>query len=236
VNVATDRVVEVAVVRVGPDGGRTTFHHRVDPGVPIPASATRVHGITDRDVDGRPHFAAIAADLLGVLAGADLAGFGISRFDLPLLAAEFGRAGLAFPLARRAVVDALTVFHRQERRDLIAAVKLYLGRDHAGAHSALADAQAALEVLNAQVARYALPPTPGELHAALVDADVGGRLRMDADGRVVLGFGKHAGRRLADVARTDLSYLTWVLATVPLLDDARLLIRRAAGAAGPSVD
>jgi DNA polymerase-3 subunit epsilon len=99
VDVSADRVVEVAVLRVGPDGGRTIFHRRVNPGVPIPLAATSVHGIADDDVARCPPFAAIADDLLGVLAGADLAGFGVSRFDLPLLAAEFGRAELGFSLA-----------------------------------------------------------------------------------------------------------------------------------------
>jgi DNA polymerase-3 subunit epsilon len=225
VDVSIDRVVEVAVVRVGPGGGRTVFHSRVNPGIPIPPAAASVHGITDDDVAGCPPFAAVAPDLLQFLAGADPAGFGICRFDLPLLAAEFNRAGLDFPLAGRAVVDALAVFHRHERRDLAAAVRLYLGREHARAHSALADAEAALAVLDAQVARYALPPTPADLHAALIDGDVAGRLRKGPDGRVVLGFGKHARRPLADVAHTDPSYLTWVLANVPLLHDALALPR-----------
>jgi DNA polymerase-3 subunit epsilon len=235
VDVSADRVVEIAVVRVSPDGGRTMFHARVNPGVPIPPGATSVHGITDDDVSRCPPFAASAPDVLLFLAGADLAGFGIGRFDLPLLASEFGRAGLRFPLAGRAVVDALTVFHRRERRDLAAAVRLYLGREHVRAHSALADAEAALDVLNAQVVRYGLPPTPAELHAALVDVDVGGRLRRDAEGSVVLAFGKHAGHGLSDVARTDPSYLAWVLTNVPLLDDARQLICRAANDGRASV-
>jgi DNA polymerase-3 subunit epsilon len=228
IDVATDRVMEVTVVRVGPDGGRAAFQSRVHPGIAIPPAATAVHGIADRDVAGCPPFAAIADHLVDLLAGADLAGFGIARFDIPLLAAEFARAGREFPLAGRAVVDALAVYHRHERRDLAAGVKLYLGRDHVGAHSALADAEAALAVLDAQVARYRLPRSPAELHALLVEVDVARRLRKTPDGRIVLGFGKHAGRPLADVARADPSYLAWVLAKVPLLDDARRLICQAA--------
>jgi DNA polymerase-3 subunit epsilon len=133
------------------------------------------------------------------------------------------------------VVDALTVFHRHERRDLAAAVRLYLGHDHAEAHSALVDAEAALAVLDTQVTRYDLPPTPAGLHALLVEVDIGGRLRKGPDGQIALAFGKYAGRPLADLARTDPSYLAWVLSAVPLLDDARQLIRRAAGgSADPS--
>jgi DNA polymerase-3 subunit epsilon len=227
VDVATDRVVEVAVLRVEPDGRRSLFHRRVRPGVPLPPAAVRVHGITDADVAACPPFAAVAAEVLDALAGADLAGFGLARFDLPLLAAEFGRAGHAFPLAGRAVVDALTVFRRMEPRDLSAAVRVYLGRDHEGAHSAPADAAAALAVLDAQVGRYGLPATPAGLHDLLIEVDVAGRFRRDADGHVAFAFGKHAGRRLADVARADPSYLVWVLNTVPLLADARGLIEAA---------
>lgn len=144
VDVAADRAVEVAVVRVSPGGGRTVFHRRLNPGVPIPAASTAVHGIGDADVADCPPFVAIAGDLFGVLAGADLAGFGIARFDVPLLAAKFGRTGRAFPLAGRAVVDALAVFHRYKRRDLAAAVRWYLGSEHDRTHPALANARAAL--------------------------------------------------------------------------------------------
>jgi DNA polymerase-3 subunit epsilon len=141
-DVGTARVVEVAVVRVGPDGTSPAFHRRVNPGAPIPPAAAAVHNIADGDVAGCPPSKAVAPELFGTLAGTDLAGLGIARFDVPLLAAEFARAGIEFSLAGRAVVAALAIFHRHERRDLAAAVKVFLGREHAGAHSALADARA----------------------------------------------------------------------------------------------
>lgn len=151
----TDRVVEVGVVRVEPDGWARTLAQLVHPGRSIPPAATAVHGLADADVAGRPPFAAVAAPLLTFLEGADLVGFHLP-FDLFALSAEFSRAGRTFDLAGRAVLDGLTVFRRQEPRDLAAAVRVYLGREHRGRHRALADAAAALEVLDAQAARY--PP------------------------------------------------------------------------------
>jgi DNA polymerase-3 subunit epsilon len=223
---ATDRAVEVAVLTVAPDRPADLFATRVNPGRPIPAAATAVHGLGDADVRDAPTFAALAAGLAQRLAGCDLAGFGITRFDLPLLTAEFARAGVPFSLAGRAVLDALTVYHRHEARTLAAAVGFYLGRDHAGAHAAGADAAAAAAVLDAQVRRYGLPTAPAELHAALVDADVAGKFRRGPGGVVEFAFGKYAGRPLADVARTDPAYLRWVL-TRPFLSDVHDLVRAA---------
>ena len=227
---ATDRVVEVAVVSIAPDGTENLFATRVNPGRSIPPAATAVHGIGDADVRAAPAFAALAPALARRLAGCDLAGFGIAGFDLPLLCAEFARAGVPFSLAGRAVLDTLAVYRRYEARTLAAAVGFYLGRDHPGAHAVAADAAAAAEVLDAQVGRYGLPPAPAALHAALVDVDVGARFRRSPAGEVVFGFGKHAGRPLAEVARADPGYLAWML-TRPFLDDSHALVRAAAAAA-----
>jgi len=222
VDVARDRVVEIAVVKFAPGGATDVFHRLVDPGVPIPAAATAVHGVADAAVAAAPAFAAIARDLCGFLDGSDLAGFGLAAFDLPLLAAEFARAGVRFAVAGRAVLDALGAYRRFEPRDLAHAVRFYAGRDHAGAHAALA----AVEVLDRQVGYYSLPAEVAALHTALVEVDAAGRFRTDAAGRVAFGFGKHAGRRLADVARTDPGYLRWMLGP-SFLDDVRALVRRA---------
>ena len=221
---AADRIVEVAVLTLTPDGREDPFATRVNPLRPIPAAATAVHGLGDADVREAPTFAELAPTLLDRLAGCDLAGFGLAGFDLPLLVAECGRAGVPFPLAGRAVLDALTVYRRHESRTLSAAVAFYLGRTHPDAHAAAADARAAAEVLDAQVGRYALPSTPAALHGHLVEVDVAGKFRLASDGAVVFGFGKHAGRPLADVARTHPDYLTWML-TRPFLADVHELVR-----------
>ena len=226
VDTSRDRVVEVAAVKFTPGGASEVYRRLVNPGVPIPAAATAVHGVTDADVAAAPPFIAIAHDLRRFLEGCDLAGFGVASFDLPLLAAEFARAGVRFAVAGRGVLDALDLYRRFEPRDLAHAVRLYLGRDHEGAHAALSDALAAVEVLDRQVGRYGLPAGVEDLHAALVEVDVGRRFRRDAGGHVAFGFGKHLGRRLADVARTDAGYLRWMLGQ-SFLDDAQALVRRA---------
>ena len=217
-----DRVVEVAVLALSPCGAEESFESRVNPLRPIPAAATAVHGIADADVRGAPTFAALAPDLVRRLEGCDLAGFGITGFDLPLLCAECARAGVPFALAGRAVLDALVVYRRHEARTLSAAVAFYLGREHAGAHAAAADARAAAAVLDAQVGRYGLPAAPPALHAALAGLDVAGKFRRGEGGAVVIGFGKYVGRPLTDVARTDPDYLAWVL-TRPFLPDVHEL-------------
>ncbi len=225
VDPAADRVVEVAVLTLLPGGKHELFHRRIHPGVPIPPAASAVHGITDADVIGSPTFAAVAPELFATLHGSDLAGFGIASFDLPLLAAEFARVRLPFRVAGRRVIDVLALYRRCHPRDLTSAVREYLGRDHADAHSAVADARATAEVLDRQVERHALPPAPAELHAALVEVDVAGRFRREA-GHVVFAFGKYSGQPLAGVAARDPGYLRWMLGR-PFLDDAHDLVRRA---------
>jgi DNA polymerase-3 subunit epsilon len=158
------------------------------------------------------------------LVGCDLAGFGIAGFDLPLLCAECVRAGVPFALTGRSVLDALAIFRRYEARTLSAAVAFYLGRSHHGAHAAAADASAAADVLDAQIGRYGLSPAPAALHSELIEVDIAGKFRRNEQGAVVFAFGKHIGHALTDVARSDPSYLAWVL-TRPFLADVHDLVR-----------
>ena len=229
VDPARDRIVEIALLTLHPARTHDLFHTRLNPGVPIPRAATAVHGIRDADVWGASTFTAVAPDLTRRLTECDLAGFGIASFDLPLLCAEFARAGVSFDLTGRAVLDALAVYRRYEARTLTAAVGFYLGREHPAAHAAAGDAVAAAGVLDAQVGRYGLPPVPMELHSLLHPVDVGGKFEL-VNGAVAFAFGKHAGRRLDDVARTDPGYLEWLL-TRPFLPDVHALVRAALHAA-----
>ena len=223
---AADRLVEVAVVRFAPGSEPETFHARLDPGVPIPPAATAVHGIADADVAGCPTFGDVADDLRRFLAGSDLAGFNIKRFDLPFLAAEFRRCGKELDLRGVAVLDALQVFFDKEPRDLAAAVRLYCGRDHEDAHSAVADAVAAAAVLDGQLARYAdLPRSVPELHRAYCPVDLAGKFRLEG-GRVAFAFGKYGGRLVAEVAAEDPGYLRWLLGR-DFPPDARRIAREA---------
>ena len=186
----------------------------VNPGVPIPADASRVHGFTDEDVATVPTFASVAVAIAATLAGCDLVGFNLRTFDLPLLRAEFSRCGLAWPCDGARVIDAFVIYREHERRDLASAVRFYCGREHVGAHGAAADAHATLEIVHAQVARYA---DLAGLDVAALDAASGGRqttwasddgkLRWGVDGRAVWGFGKSAGKPVA----SDRGFASWVL-------------------------
>ena len=231
VDPATDRIVEICVLRACPDGSEESLTRRVDPLRPIPPEATAVHGIRDEDVRGKPAFSEIAPVLLDFLADADLSGFNVARFDLPLLEREFREAGLDLGLDRRRVIDAMTIFHRKEPRDLSAAVRFYLLRDHEGAHGARADVRAAAEVLDAQLARYAdLPRTVADLDLWCRPSRPGAADRSGKfvwkGGEVVFAFGKHAGRPLRAIAQERRDYLEWILRN-DFPADARALVEAA---------
>ena len=215
-DVKTDRIVEIACIMLRPDGSRARLHRRINPEVPIAPQATRVHGIADADVAAAPTFAQLAAELWDFLAGCDLAGYNVERFDLPLLIAEFARVQRTYPAAPMAVVDSLRVFLCNERRDLASALKFYCNAELQQAHSAAADAEAAADILMAQLDRY--PDMPRDaaglgaysrrsLDPDSVDSD--GKL-LWREGRPVLNFGKYRNRALEELVREDPSYLQWV--------------------------
>jgi DNA polymerase-3 subunit epsilon len=152
--IGTDRIIELALIRFSPNGDVLERVRRFNPEMPIPKEATAVHGITDADVAGEPPFTARARSLFELLDPCDLAGFNLRRYDLPMLLSEFRRAGITFETSGRKLVDVQVIFHREEPRDLGAAVKFYLGRELEDAHSALADIRATAAVLTAQFDRY----------------------------------------------------------------------------------
>jgi DNA polymerase-3 subunit epsilon len=226
-----DKIVEIAIVRLDPEGGREATTRRIHPERPIPAEATAVHGIRDEDVSGAPTFRQVARELLDVLKDADLAGFNVRRFDVPLLDREFRDCGLDLALAQRRIVDAMTIFHKREPRDLTAAVRFFLDRDHAGAHGAEADVHASIEVLQAQLARYPdLPRTIEALDAYCYPVppgavDRGGKFVL-RDGEIVFAFGRQKGRALREVAAVQRDYLEWILKQ-DFPEDARRLVEKA---------
>lgn len=227
-----DRIVEISVLRIAPDGTREIRTRRLNPGRPIPADATAVHGIRDEDVRDEPSFGQIARSLLEFLGDADLAGFNVRRFDVPLLDREFRDCGQDLGLAGRRVLDAMTIFHRKEPRHLAAAVRFYLGRDHEGAHGAQADTEAAAEVFEAQLARYDdLPSGVAALEAWCEGAspdrvDRSGKFTWK-EGEATFAFGKHKGRSLRQVAAEAPDYLEWILGTNDFPADAKELVSNA---------
>src|SRR5262245_36571825 len=204
------------MIRVEPDGTRRAAAHRVNPGCPIPKEATAIHGIGDDDVRDAPRFAATAGEIVALLEGADLAGFNVRRFDVPLLERELKECGHDLAVRGRRIIDVMSIFHRKEPRDLSAAVRFFLARDHAGAHGASADIEATLEVLDAQLAKYEdLPREVDALHRWLypVPADAVDRQGkfVVREGEIVFAFGKLRGRPLKEVARLERDYLEWIL-------------------------
>jgi DNA polymerase-3 subunit epsilon len=215
-NPRSDRIIEIACVKVLPGGRREEFVRRVHPGVPIPAASSAIHGIRDADVVQLPCFRDIALDLAAFLDGADLAGYNITGFDLPVLRSEFLRAGIPFEIADRRLVDAQRIFFAREPRHLSAAARFYCQADHAGAHGALADAEMTLRVLAGQLERYAeLPRSVTQLHELFCagldqDIDPEGRIRL-VNGEPTINFGKNRGRLLRDISREEPGFLRWII-------------------------
>lgn len=225
-DVRTDRVVQVAALKFAPHKKPILFTRKVNPGIPVPPPATEVHGLSDRDLADCPPFEHIAHRLARFLDHADLAGFGLKRFDLPLLCSEFLRAAVPFSLAGRSVIDALEIFHLHEKRDLHAAYQFYCGKQHGAAHRADQDVRVTARVLDRQLRCYpSLPRSVAKLHQLLAEVDLAGRFRRQ-NGTLVFNFGKYCGRPLDEVAKADRSYLEWVLAS-DFLDDVKELVRRA---------
>jgi len=216
VNARNERIIDLAVIKVHPDGRRDEHYWRVNPEKPIPAEASAVHGITDKDVAGKPPFKSVAVAIAAVLKDCDLGGFGIVRFDVPLLQAEFARAGVEFTVKGRALVDALAIYHRKERRDLQAAVKFYLKEDFPNAHKAVDDTAASLRVFEAQLVRYSDLPT--DVMALDLLCNPKDPNWVDETGKLVwvgeeaaINFGKYAGTTLRETARVNPSYFDWIL-------------------------
>lgn len=209
---SSDRIVQFACVKRYQDGREVEWETLVNPGCPIPAEASAIHGITDPKVTDAPSFYALAPKLVRALDGCDLGGFNVRRFDLPMLLAEFARAGQKFSLDGRAIIDAMSIFYLQEPRDLSAAVKFYLLQEMAGAHNALNDVRATLRVFDAQTKRYALPETASGISELCAgdSVDLAGKL-VWKDGEVCIAFGKQRGKTLRSLAKNDRGFLDWML-------------------------
>lgn len=238
-SIAQDRIVELAVLIVHPDGSTVERVRRFNPEMPIPKGASDVHGITDEEVRDEAPFRQRARALAALLDPCDLAGFNIRRFDLPMLAAEFRRVGVPFDMTARRLLDAQLIFHREEPRDLAAAVRFYLGEEMVDAHSALADIRASADVFWAQLRRYKhLPPNLDGIQSYL-DEIAPYRTELDRwfdrkrDG-LVFRRGKHAGTSLMEVAESAPDYLQWMLGADEMDPEVLEVVREALF--GPAVD
>ncbi|MBQ2025789.1 MAG: 3'-5' exonuclease [Paludibacteraceae bacterium] len=214
-DIANDRIVEIAYIKVYPNGNEEQFTYRINPGMPIPAASTAVHGITDDDVKDCPTFKEMAKKIAADFKGSDLAGYNSARFDLPMLAEEFLRADVDIDLSTRKMVDVQTIFHKKEQRTLSAAYKFYCKQDLTDAHAAMADTKATYEILKSQLEFY--PDLQNDIAylAAYTctskNVDFSGRIVYNDKGEEVINFGKYKGQRVGDVLKNDPGYYGWIM-------------------------
>lgn len=215
-NIATDRIVELCYIKVLPNGTEKVVTQRFNPGIHISAEASAVNGIYDEDVANCPTFKMKAAEIARDFEGCDLAGFNSNHFDIPLLVEEFIRAGVDYDVTGARLVDVQGIFHKMERRDLTSAYKFYCNKDLTDAHTAEADTRATLEVLEAQLDRYA--DTLKNNVAFLAEfsrrnrnVDLAGRIVYNDKNVETINFGKYRGRPVAEVLQRDPGYFNWVM-------------------------
>ncbi|MEN9335209.1 MAG: Exodeoxyribonuclease 10 [Bacteroidota bacterium] len=214
IDVARDRIVEISIVKVFPNGNKECRTWLVNPTIPIPPQATAVHGISNEKVANEPTFKELAPQIHAMIKDADLAGFNSDRFDIPLLAEELLRAEVDFDMKNRVAVDVQTIFHKKEERTLSAAYRFYCNQTLENAHSAEADTLATYEILKAQLERY--PDLPNDMKALSEfttrkkAVDFAGFIALDEQGREIFTFGKHKGALVEDVFDKEPGYFGWI--------------------------
>ncbi len=215
VNIASDRIIELSYLRIDLNGNELSRTFRVNPGIPIPAKSTEIHGITDEDVKDAQTFNEIAKTVAKELEGCDLAGYNAVRFDIPLLAEEFLRAGVDIDMKKRKFVDVQVIFMKMEPRTLAAALSFYCNKDLENAHSAEADTRATYEILQAQLDHYSNLENDiaklSEFSAYNKNADFAGRIIYDENDAEVFNFGKYKGKLVAEVLNKDPGYYGWMM-------------------------
>lgn len=235
-NVATDRIVEISIVKVSPGAPGEPNKvevktRRVNPTIPISPEAEAVHGISNDDVKDEPKFSQIAKSLAQFMKGCDIAGYNSMKFDIPMLAEEFIRAGVDFDFRKRKLVDVQNIFHKKEQRTLKAAYKFYCSKNLDNAHSAEADTMATYEVLEAQLDRYADDDEPLQNDVEYLAkysiqnrfVDYAGRIVLNDKDQPVFNFGKHKGRLVTEVLAKEPSYYNWMMEGDFTLDTKKVL-------------
>ena len=214
-NIVKDRIVEIAIIKIFPDGKENEKIWRVNPECPIPKEATLIHGITDIDVQNEPSFRDLSNDIYNFIKNSDLAGYNSDRFDIPLLVEEMLRAEINFNFDNIKTIDVQTIFHKMEQRTLSAALKFYCNEELVDAHSAMADTQATFDVLMAQLERY--DQLDGDVDSLNVftnrkkSADFAGFIIFNKDGEESFSFGKHKGKTVESVLENEPGYFGWLI-------------------------
>ena len=242
VNVGKDKIVEICMIKVHPDGTEEEMLCRVNPGMHIPEEASRIHGIYDKDVESEPRFAELAQKIAAFLKNCDLAGYNLLKFDVPLLMEEFLRVNIDLDLRGVEIVDVQNIFHKMEPRNLRAAYRFYCGKELENAHTASADTRATLEVLESQLDHYHDVPyseKEGETCFPVVNdvaklaafsnsgrnVDWAGHIVWDDNDHEVFAFGKHKGERVSEVFRKERNYYDWMMKADFPLDTKRTITR-----------
>jgi DNA polymerase-3 subunit epsilon len=228
VQVATDRILEICMIKVNPDGSTETLTERINPTIPIPKESFDIHGISEEDVKDKPTFVQRAADFAQFIGNADLGGYNAIKFDIPLLVEEFLRANIEFDLSNRKLVDVQNIFHKMEPRNLSAAYKFYCKQELVNAHSAEADTIATLEILKAQLDMYknaeykdkdgnvSIPVTNditalSDFSYHTKNADLVGHIVFNAKGEEVFNFGKHKNKTVSSIFKKEPQYYDWMM-------------------------
>ncbi|HTO37752.1 MAG TPA: 3'-5' exonuclease [Brumimicrobium sp.] len=216
-DVSQDRIVEISILKVTPSGEESSLTLRLNPEIKISAESTSIHGITDEDVANEPTFKDSAEKIALYIGDADLAGYNSNKFDIPMLVEEFLRAEYDFDMANRNCIDVQNIFHKMEQRTLVAAYKFYCDRELVDAHSAFADVEATYEVLKAQIVRYKELENDVKFLAEFSEnnkfktADFAGRLAYNDNDEIMYNFGKHKGKTIAEVDKTETGYYGWMM-------------------------
>jgi len=214
INVGKDRIVEISVLKVFPNGNKESKTLRVNPEIPISPEATAIHGISNEDVANEPTFKEIAPMIWEMIKDSDIAGYNSNRFDVPLLAEEFLRAGIDLDLDKHRLVDVQVIFFKKEPRDLSAAYKFYCDKTLENAHSAAADVEATYEILKAQLEKYEDLENDikflSEYTSQRKTADLAGMIGIDDNGNEVFNFGKYKGQAVREVFQKDQGYYGWI--------------------------
>ncbi len=227
-NIVTDRIVEIALVKIHPDGREEEKLYRINPEMPIPENVSKIHGIYDADIKDKPTFKEVAKTIAQFMEGCDFAGFNSNRFDIPLLAEEFLRADVDLDLKKRKFIDVQAIFHKMEKRTLAAAYKFYCQKTLEDAHSAMADTKATYEVLKAQLDVYKdedYEDSHGKTSKPIVNdvdalstfssydtnVDFVGRIVYDEKGVEIINFGKNKGMSVEKVLKEQPGYYGWIM-------------------------
>ncbi|HRP90551.1 MAG TPA: 3'-5' exonuclease [Edaphocola sp.] len=214
VDTAKDRVIEIAIIKLMPDGSRQEYVKRINPEMHIPEESTAIHGITDEDVKDAPTFKQVAHEINSFLKNCDLAGYNSNKFDIPCLAEELLRAGIPVDFKSRKLVDVQQVFYKMEPRTLSAAYKFYCNKEHKDAHAAKADVDVTIEILEAQLSKYEeIGNNVNDLHKFTGGDDFVdyARRMVLKNGVPVFNFGKHKGQPVAEVFKREPQYYDWMM-------------------------